>query len=97
MGKNANLYRHGTVFAPKQFDDKRKLWERRAQKYNPCMGSNNPQTCEDLENTRFHAVPYKGKNANLRNFGAPYRHDTVFAPKQFACQKEAMGKESPKI
>ena len=32
-----------------------------------------------------------GDNGNLHKFGAPYRHGTVFPPKQSAFQKEAMG------
>ena len=75
----------------------RKLWERRAHKYNPCVGAKNPQTCADRESTRFYAVQYMSNEANLRIFGAPYRHGTVFPRKQFAHQKEALGKESPKI
>ena len=36
-------------------------------------------------------------NANFRNFGVSYRHGTVFAPKQYLHQKEALGMHSSKI
>ena len=47
--------------------------------------------------TGFIEGPYMGDKGNLRKFGAPYRYGTVFSPKKCAYQKEAMGKESPKI
>ena len=40
---------------------------------------------------------YRADNGHLRNFGATYRHGTVFTPKQRLYQKEAMRKESLKM
>ena len=76
---------------------KRKLWGRRAQKHNFCVGAKNPQTCAGLESNQILTALCIGNNGNLRKFGAPYRHGTVFPPKQCAYQKEATEKESPKI
>ena len=45
----------------------------------------------------FLAAPYRANNGNLCKIGASYRHGTVFAPKQYLYQKEALGKETPKI
>ena len=66
---------------------KRKLWGRRAQKYNPCVGAKSPQICTGRENTRFYAAPYMGNNGKLRKFRATYHHGTVFAPKQCEYQR----------
>ena len=76
---------------------KRWLWERRAEKYNPCVGAKIPQTSTGLQATPSQASPYSAVNGNLRQFEATYRHGTVFAPTQCAYQKVAMGKESRKI
>ena len=40
------------------------------------------KTCTGLQTTRFHAVPYRADNRNLRKFGSTYCHGTTFAPKQ---------------
>ena len=103
MGNNGNLrkfeahYRHGTVFAPKKCACQKKLWRRRAQKYNLCMGAKSPQTCAGLESNRFYEAPYMGDNGNLRKFGATYYQGAVFPPKQCTYQKEAFVNESLKM
>ena len=43
-----------------------------------------------LQTTRFYAARYRADNTNLREFGATYRHGTMFAPKQFSYLKETM-------
>ena len=48
-------------------------------------------------NTRFHSVPYRADSTNLREFGAKFRHGTVYAPMQCLYQKEAKGMLSPKV
>ena len=54
-------------------------------------------TCTGVQTTRFHAAPYKADNENLRKFEATYRHGTMFAPKQYLFQKEAVGKENSQM
>ena len=53
--------------------------------------------CTGLQTTRFHVAPYMVVNGNFRNFGANFRHSTVFAPKQCLYQKEATEMESLKL
>ena len=76
---------------------KRKLRVCRAQKCNPCFGAKCPLRSMGLQRTRFNAAPYRADSTNLREFGATYRHSTVFAPMQCLYQKEAKGMQSPKI
>ena len=72
---------------------KRTRWRRRAQKYNPCVSPKSEQACTGLQTTPSHAAQYRADIGNLRNFGDTYRHNSVFAPKQCAHQKEATGME----
>ena len=103
MGDNGNLRKFGAPYATvpclhqTNVHSKRKLRGRRDKKYNPYVGAKSPQTCASRESNRFYAAPYMSNNENLRKVGATYRHGTVFTPKQCAYQKEAMGKQSPKI
>ena len=60
-------------------------------------GAKSVRTSTKLQITRIHVLPYRAENANFRNFGASYRHGTVFAPKQYLSQKEALGMQSTKI
>ena len=53
---------------------KRKLWGRRALKYNPSIGTKRVQTSTDLQITRFHVVPYRADMEIFSKFGATYRH-----------------------
>ena len=50
-----------------------------------------------MQITHFYIAPYRADNENLSKFGATYRHGTMFAPKQYLYQKEAMGVDSQKI
>ena len=85
---------------------KRKLWGRRAQKYNRYEGAISPQICTGRKSTTFYAAPYVSNNGKLRKFGDTYHHGTVFTPKQCAYQKEGrrarkynhcVGAKSPQI
>ena len=76
---------------------KRKLRECRAQQCNPCFGAQSPLRSTGLQTTLFHAARYRADCANLRKFGATFRHGTVFAPKQSSYQNEATGIMSPKM
>ena len=60
---------------------KRKLWEWRVQKYNPCAGVKIPQVCTGRESNRFNGTPYMGDNGNSRKFVAPY------SPRYRVCTK----------
>ena len=75
---------------------KSKLRVRRVQKSNPCFGAKSPLHSTGLQTTRFHAVLYRADSTNLRDFGATFRHGTVFAPMQCLHQKEAKGMQSQK-
>ena len=68
-----------------------------AQKCNPCFGAKSPLRSTDLPGTRFHAAPYNADSTNLLEFGATYRHGTVFAPMECIGQKEAKGMQYPKM
>ena len=51
-----------------------------AHKCNPCFGAKSPLRSTGLQTTRFHAAPYRADSTNLPQFGANFRHGTVFAP-----------------
>ena len=61
------------------------------------VGVKRVQTSTGLQITRIQVSPYRADNANFRNIVASYRHGTVFAPKQYLHQKEALGMQSTKI
>ena len=75
---------------------KRKLYGCRVQKLNFCEGAKSVRTSTNLQLTRIHVSQYRADNANFRNL-VSYRHGTVFAPKQYLYQKEALGMQSTKI
>ena len=56
---------------------KRKIREWRAEKCNPCFGAKSPVQATGLQRTRFHAVSYRADSANMRKFGASFRHGTA--------------------
>ena len=92
------VYRHGTVFAPKQYLYQKEALEMQRTKIlsldwckkgtNLYGASNYPHSCIAI---------YRADNANFRNFGASYRNGMVFAPKQYLYQKEALVMQSTKI
>ena len=90
-------YRHGTMFAPKQYLYQKEFLGCRSQKYYPWVVAKRIQASTGLQITRIHVSPYRAENANFRNFGASYCHGTVFARKQYLYQKEALGMQSRKI
>ena len=73
---------HGTVFAPMQSYIIRKLWVWRAQKCNFPVSAKTSPTGTGQQTTQCLAEPYLVSNRNFQNFGATYRHGTVFAPMQ---------------
>ena len=76
---------------------KRKLRVWRARNCIPLIGAETELTSTGLHTTPVHGGQYRAENGNLRKFGSPYCHGTVFAPKQCSYQKEAKGMESPKM
>ena len=60
----------------------RKLRVWRAQKCNFLVSAKTAPTSKGQQTTPCLAAPYWARNKNFQNFGATYRHGTVFAPKQ---------------
>ena len=75
---------------------KRKISVCRAQTCNHCFGAKSPLRSTDLQKTRFHAAPYRADSTNLQEFGATYRHGTVFVPMEYLHPKEAKCMQCPK-
>ena len=59
---------------------KLRVW--RAQKCNFLVSAKTKPTGTVLQTIPCHSAPYRASNGNFRNFGATYRHGTVFAPMQ---------------
>ena len=76
---------------------KRKLWVWRAQKCNFLVSAKTAPTVVGQQTTPCLAAQYWVSNRNFQNFGATYRHGTMFAPMQCLYCKEATGVESPKM
>ena len=73
----------------------RRLQVWRTQKCNFLVSAKIAQTGTGQETAPCLAAPYLASNRNFQNFGATYRHGTVFAPKQCLYCKEATSVESP--
>ena len=58
---------------------------------------NRVQTSTGLQITRSYVSPYRALTTNFRNFEASFRHGSVFEPKQYSYQKEALGMQSSRI
>ena len=76
---------------------KRKLRVWRAQKCISLVGAKSPLTCAGRQTTPSQMSRYRVGNGNLRKLGWTYRHDTVFALRQYLHQKEATDMESPEM
>ena len=76
---------------------KRKLREWRVRKCIHLVGAKPSLTCTGLQTTTSHVSQYRAENGNLRKSESTYCHGTVFPPKQCLYQKEATGRESPKM
>ena len=74
---------------------KLQVW--RAQKWNFLVIAKIAPTGTGKQTTPCLAAPYLASNRKFQNFGATYRHGTVFAPMQCLYCKEATGVESPKM
>ena len=70
---------------------KRKIRVWRDQKCIPLVGANTALTYADRQTTPSQGSRYRPENKNLRKLGLTYHHVTVFAPRQYLYQKEAMG------
>ena len=71
---------------------KLRIW--RVQKCNDLVGAEIVLTSAGPQSTPFHGGRYRGKNGNMQNFEPTNPHGTVFTPKQWLYQKEAMCMES---
>ena len=90
-------YRHGTVFAPMKClyckeatgveSSKMQFPNQCKNRTDRCGSTNYPVSCSAVW----------ASNRNFQNFGATYRHGTVFAPMQCLYCKEATGVESSKM
>ena len=76
---------------------KRKLRVWRVQKCIPLVGAKTSLTSAELQTTLSQVGQYIVKKGNLRKSGSTICHGIVYAPKQSLYQKEATGKESPKM
>ena len=76
---------------------KRKLRVWRDQKCNLLVGAKTILTCVGRENTPSRGRQYRAQNGKLRKLGGPYRHGTVFSPRQYLYQKEDTCMETPEM
>ena len=76
---------------------KRKLRVWRVQKCSFLVSAKTKLAVMGQQTTPCLAEPYWASNKNFQNFGATYRHGTVFAPIQCLYRKEAMRVESSKM
>ena len=76
---------------------KRKIRVWRDQKCIPLVGAKIPLTCADHQTILSQERRYRVDNGNLRKLGWIYCHGTVFAPRQYLFQNEAMGMERPEM
>ena len=74
---------------------KRKLWVRRDKKCLPLVGAKAELTCVGRETTQSRLMQYSAKTGKLRKMGWTDCHVTVFAPRQYLYQNEAIGMEGP--
>ena len=93
FGKLGRTYGHDTMFA----DTKRKLRVWRDQKYIQVVGAITTLTCAVLHNTPSRGRQYRAQNGKFGKLRRIYRHGTVFAPRKYLYQKEAMGMERSEI
>ena len=75
----------------------RKLQVWRAQLCNFLVSAKTAPTGTGQQTTPCLAAPYLASNRNFQNFGAFYRHGSVFAPMQCLYYKETTGLESLKL
>ena len=97
LRKSGSTFHHGTVFTPKQSTYQKEA----AGMENPKMHSstrckNHTYLC-GTEKYQSHVSQYTTEYGNLSKSGCTICHGTVFAPKQYLYQKEAIGMESPKM
>ena len=76
---------------------KRKLRVWRDQKCIPLVGAKTILTYASRENTWSRGRQYRAQNCKLHKLGGTYRHGTMFAQRQYLCQKEATGMERPEM
>ena len=70
---------------------KRKLRVWRDLKCIPIVGAINALNCERRQNTPSRGRQERAQNGKFGKLGRTYVHGTVFAPRKYLYQKEAMG------
>ena len=96
LRKSGSTFRHGTVFAPKQYSYQREATGMKSQKMHSSGQCKNRIYLCWTETTKSHVSQYKAENGNLRKSRSIFHHCTVFAPKQCLYQKEATGMDRQK-
>ena len=76
---------------------KRKLWVWRDQKCIPLVSAITLLNCAGHESTPSRGRQYRAQNGKFGKLGLTYGHVTVFAPRKYLYQKEAMGMERPEM
>ena len=76
---------------------KRKLRVWRDQKCIPLVGPRALLTCAGYQTTPSQGSQYKAENGKLRKLTWTYRHGTMFAPRQYFYEKEAMCVQRPEM
>ena len=74
---------------------KLRVW--RDKKCIPLVGATTPRTCAGCQTIPSKRSRYRAEYGNLPKLGWTYRHGTVFAPRQYLCEKEATGMERQEI
>ena len=97
MWKFGATFGNGKLIAPTQYLYEKEATGMESPKCNPCFSAKSPPRSTDLQNTRFHASPYKAARTNLRKFGTTFGHGTVIAPTKYIYQKQETGMENPKV
>ena len=76
---------------------KKKLREWRHQKCIPLVCAITALNCAGRQNTLSRGRQYRAQNGNFGNLGRTHGHGTVFAPRKYLYQMEAMGMERPEV
>ena len=84
-------FHKGNIYA------KRKLRVWRDQKCISLVGAITTLNCAGRHNTTSRVRQYRAQNGKFGKLGQTYGHGTVFAPRKYLYQKEAIGMERPEI
>ena len=97
LPKLGSTYRHGTVFAPRQYlYQKEDKGVEKPEMYSSSRCKNHCYLCW-TSNYPSQGSRYRPAYGNLRKLECTYHQGTVFAPRQYLHQKEATGMERPEM